>query len=152
MNIKFATVADIKLLQSLNNEVFMDNSKYDSDLKTDWAQSSAGYEYFNTLVTDKDSICLIATHQEQGIGYLVASAKPIPYRLSKYLEIENMGVVPEYRSQGIGKKLINQCLNIAKSRGYQKVYVNAYFQNKGAISFYKNNGFAEIDLSLEKTL
>lgn len=63
-----------------------------------------------------------------------------------------MGVIPKYRSRGIGQKLIEECLKIAREKGFQKVYVNTYFKNNGAINFYKNNGFTKIDLSLEKNI
>jgi GNAT superfamily N-acetyltransferase len=43
-------------------------------------------------------------------------------------------------------------LEWAKLKGYQKMYVSAYFGNKDAIKFYKKNGFSEIDLGLEVDL
>ncbi len=148
-----ASLNQIKELQNLNDEVFIDNSRYDEDLKIDWAQSDeGGKKYFTELLKSSNSICLIAKDNDKNIGYLVACPKEIPYRLSKYIEIENMGVIPEYRCRGIGQKLIDECLKIAKERGFQKVYVNAYFKNIGAINFYKKNGFTEIDLSLEKSI
>jgi GNAT superfamily N-acetyltransferase len=48
--------------------------------------------------------------------------------------------------------LIQKCLEWAKTQGFQKVYVNAYFGNLDAIKFYKKNGFVEIDLGLEVNL
>lgn len=110
------------------------------------------HPYFTNLLNNSKSICLIAKDDNKNIGYLAACPKEIPYRLSRYIEIENMGVIPEYRSQGIGQKLIDECLKIAKDKGFQKVYVNAYFKNIGAINFYKKNGFTEIDISLEKNI
>lgn len=97
-----ATIADMHIrkvkadewsnLQVLNNEVFVDNAKYDSDLIEEWALSEAGKTYFQELVTDTQSVCFVA-EDELGklIGYLAASPKPISYRKSKYLEIDNMG-------------------------------------------------------------
>ncbi len=153
IKIVLASSNQIKLLQDLNDEVFIDNHQYDSDLKMDWAQSDeGGKKYFTELLNNTNSICLIAKDNDKNVGYLAASPKEIPYRLSRYVEIENMGVIPKYRSRGIGQKLTSKCLEIAKEKGFQKVYVNAYFKNSGAINFYKKNGFTEIDLSLEKSI
>jgi len=152
MIIRKATKDDIKTLQNLNDEVFVDNSKYDPDLKMDWAQSETGKEYFTDVVNNPNAICLITESEGKAIGYIAAGPKEFGYRLSKYLEIENMGVSPKHRSQGIGLKLIKECLKVAKERGFQKAYVNAYSENVGAINFYEKNGFNKIDISLEKDI
>jgi ribosomal protein S18 acetylase RimI-like enzyme len=151
--VRLAQKDEIKTLQNLNDEVFIDNFKYDSDLKTAWAQSdNGGKKYFTDLLNDEDSICLVAEVDNKVTGYIAASSKEISYRNSKYIEIENMGVIPEYRSLGIGRLLMNKCLGLAKEKGYQKAYVNSYSRNLKAIEFYKRNGFDEIDISLERTL
>jgi GNAT superfamily N-acetyltransferase len=60
-----------------------------------------------------------------------------------------MGVIPAYRSQGVGQKLMEECMDWAKKSGYQKLFVNSYFANKKAVSFYERCGFRPIDLGLE---
>lgn len=152
IHIRQATKDEFQLLQKLNNEVFIDNQKYDSDLDMDWAQSDKGREYFTDVLNNPDNCCLIAEEDGREIGYIAAVPKVVSYRKSKYLEIENMVVVPEYRSKGIGTLLISECLKWAKVQGYQKAIVNAYFDNRMAIEFYKRNGFTEIDINLEKHL
>ena len=143
---------EVETLQNLNDEVFIDNSTYDTDLDLTWAKGEKGKQYFNDLLNNKEAYAIIAEEDGKPIGYLAASEKHIDYRKSKYLEIENMGVVPEYRSQGVGKQLIEECFKWAKEKGYQKLFVNTYFANEKAFSFYKNTGFTEIDISLEKVL
>jgi len=153
ITIRPANIDEVETLQKLNDEVFIDNAKYDEDLRMDWAHSEdGGKKYFTDLLSDNESICLFAEVEGKIIGYIAASHKEISYRNSKYIEIDNMGVVPEYRSVGIGKRLMEECIRIAKNRGFQKVFVNAYFQNTKAIDFYKRNGFSEIDVSLEKNI
>ncbi len=152
ISIRPAKKNEVTKLQSLNQEVFIDNHKYDPDLVMDWAISKTGKEYFTKLLHDPTSYCLVAEDNEKLVGYIAARKKDFGYRKSKYLEIENMGVNPTYRSQGIGSQLMQKCLEWAKKQGYQKVYVNAYFANNKAITFYKQNGFSEIDVSLEREL
>jgi ribosomal protein S18 acetylase RimI-like enzyme len=153
VNIRSAVISEIKTLQNLNNEVFIDNHKYDSDLKMDWSQSKdGGNKYFTDLLNNSDSICLVAEVNQKIVGYIAAGPKEIGSRNSKYIEIDNMGVNSEYRSSGIGSQLIEKCSQLAKEKGFQKFYVNAYSQNTKAIDFYKRNGFAEIDVSLEKAI
>lgn len=63
-----------------------------------------------------------------------------------------MGVSPNFRSKGVGAQLVNQCLEIAKKNGYQKVYVNSYSDNTKATAFYEKCDLKKIDVSLEKNL
>jgi putative acetyltransferase len=121
-------------------------------LKLDWARSDEGKKYFTELVRSNQAICLIAEVDEKPVGYIAAAPKEVAYRNSSYIEIENMGVSPLFRSLGTGSRLMEECLAEAKKRGFQKVYVNSYSQNESAIEFYKRNGFAVIDVSLEKML
>ena len=137
-------------LQVLNNEVFIDNAKYDPDIIEDWAFSEAGKKYFQELVADETSICFVAENDSgKLVGYIAGSPKPFSYRKSKYFEVDNMGVIPEYRSQGVGAALMEECKKWAKENGYQRLYVVSYFKNDKAINFYKKCGFEKIDTSLE---
>jgi ribosomal protein S18 acetylase RimI-like enzyme len=152
MIIRPATDADILILQQLNHQVFLDNATYDHDLDLTWAVSSSGQEYFTKLVSDPESICLLAVNNTSPIAYIAARHKEISFRLSRYIEIENMGVMPAYQSRGIGHQLVNTCLDLAIDKGYSKVYVTSYYANNRALAFYEREGFSRIDLSLEKAI
>ncbi len=152
ITIRHADKNEVSDLQQLNNEVFIDNQKYDEDLDLNWAQSEKGKKYFTQLLSNPDSCCLIAEEDGKKIGYIAAGTKTVSYRKSRYMEIGDMGVIPGYRSKGIGRMLINECLKWAKTKGFQKAFVNSYFDNKKAIEFYKRNGFEEIDVSLERSI
>jgi ribosomal protein S18 acetylase RimI-like enzyme len=144
VQIRKCTTTEVTALQNLNNEVFINNVKYDNDLDLQWATSEKAKMYFTELLKDENALCLIAEDGDRKIGYLVAREKEIDYRKSSYFEIENMGVSPDYRSQGIGKLLMEECFGWAKVKGFKKAFINAYIQNVDAINFYKKNGFVEI--------
>lgn len=151
MNIRIrkANSNDIKTLQNLNYEVFIDNYKYDDDLILDWSLSEKGRTYFSKLLSNIHAVCLIAEDNGKVVGYIAAISKDLNYKKSKYLEIDNMGTIPTYRSKGIGTLLISKVKQWGKERGYKKLYVNSYFKNTGAIKFYKRNGLQETDISFE---
>lgn len=139
-------------LQVLNDEIFVDNIKYAPDLKRDWAFSDAGRAYFQELVKDPEQCCFVAEEDGKLVGYIAGSEKEFSYCLSKYFEIENMGVTPSCRKRGIGTQLFLAMKDWAKEAGYQRLYVNSFWNNIGAIAFYKQHGFSEIDVSLEMKL
>ena len=149
---KVADQKDLPALQELNLELFVDNQQYDKDLDMNWSKSKKGEKLFLDLLNNPEAICLIAFEDKQAIGYLAASPRKLNDVLSKYLEINNVEVLPNFQSKGIGSELIKRCLEWAKEKAYQKVYVNSYFENKRAVYFYKRNGFSEIDLGLQQDL
>lgn len=149
IKLRTANSDDIKLLQQLNNELFIDNYKYDNDLVMDWAMGVRGKNYFSRIVKNKRAFCCIAEINGKAVGYISCIPKEISYRKSRYFEIDNLGVVPDYQSKGIGTLLINKAKEWAKKKGYQRLFVISYFKNIRAIAFYKRNGLEEIDVSLE---
>jgi len=152
ITIRPATIEDVAILQKLNQQVFIDNQKYDRDLDMTRPLSDKSQEYYNNLLNNKNSVCFIAFNDKKPIGYIACNIKIYSYRKSKYCEIENMGVNSDYQSRGIGSLLINKAKIWARDHGFQKIYVSSYFQNIKAIKFYQNNGFTEIDIGLEMTL
>jgi ribosomal protein S18 acetylase RimI-like enzyme len=150
MVIRNARDDEVKDLQALSSEILIDNRQYYQDLDVKWALSVKGKKYFTKTLKNPKACCLVAEDNGKLIGYLTALPLRIEYHKSKCLEIESLGVTTRYRSRGIGSQLIQKCLELAKKMRFQKVYLNSYFKNKRAISFYKKNGFSEIDLSLER--
>ena len=52
ISIRNATPKDVKLIQTLNDEVSVDNVKYLPDLDMNWAKGEHGLKYFTELVND----------------------------------------------------------------------------------------------------
>lgn len=61
----------------------------------------------------------------------------------KYLEMDNVVVLPEYRSKGIGKLLSDWCINKAKENNCKNVMLDAYLENEKAHKFYEREGFTK---------
>ena len=152
ISIRRGTPEDVALLQELNDEVFVDNAQYVSDLDMTWAKGEHGFSYFTQLVNNYDNLCLIAEADGVPIGYLAAGPKKFSYKLKKYSELENMGVTPAYQSRGVGTQLLEKYFQWSKDQGYERVHVNAFAKNTGALKFYQKHGFTEIDISLEKDI
>lgn len=152
IKIRKAKSGDWKILQKLNNQVFLADKDHDDDMDLSWPFSKKGIKYYKELANDKYGHCLIAFSGKEAVGYAALAKKDIGYRKSKYVEIENMGVDPKYRSQGIGTKLIKAACNWAKTIGATKLWVSAYPQNIKAVNFYKKNGFYETGVELDKKI
>ncbi len=154
MEIKILTAKseDWELIQKLNNQVFLHDQENDDDLDINWPFTPKGIEYYKKLADGKYGKCYIAYLEDKPVGYVALAIKDFGYRKSKYVEIENIGINPEYRSQGIGKLLVDETVKWAKEQKATKLFVSAYWNNKKAINFYKKNGFYESGLELDKKL
>lgn len=147
-----ALQTEIEELQILNDQIMVDNPVHDPDFLVNWGQSDNGKQYFTELLHDETAFCLVAEVNNMLIGYIAARPKVFGHRLSKYVELENLGVIPEYHRQGIGKQLYDAFVAWAKEQGFEKVYLESYFANIKARAFYEAQGFAPIDISYEKDL
>jgi ribosomal protein S18 acetylase RimI-like enzyme len=152
MQIRTATPEDLKDIQELNKKVMVNNPKFDDDLIPDYFDTPKGEEYVRDALIAKDSCFYIAEEGDQMIGYVNGRAIDVPYRKSKYFEMENLGVIPEYKGKGIGRQLMEKLFEYAKEHGYDRMYLNCYARNEEAIAFYKRNGFDYIDVCMEREL
>lgn len=54
-----------------------------------------------------------------------------------------MGLLPEYRGQGIGTKLVQAVIAEARTAGLDKLELHVYTSNPAAIALYRKLGFVE---------
>ncbi len=54
-----------------------------------------------------------------------------------------MGLLPEYRGQGLGSQLLAKVLDHAKTFGFEKVELHVYSSNTAAVKLYKKFGFEQ---------
>ena len=82
-----------------------------------------------------------ALNDDRVVGWCDIFAKDNP-RQSHRGEL-GMGLVSEFRGQGLGSKLLSTTLDHAKSYGLEKVELAVYTTNLSAISLYKKFGFEQ---------
>lgn len=76
---------------------------------------------------------LIAKKNEEILGYIIAS--------SQEGEIISIAVKKAARNLGVGSILLKEAINYLFSKGMNEVKLHVRVSNKGAIEFYKRNGF-----------
>ena len=110
-------------------------------------------ESYEDLLVERSSIywlfwkffkdtCLVALEENQLIGYLlgfISQTEPI----CGYIHM--IGVNKNYRRKRIGTTLINYFEEIVASKGAKFIYLTTNLENVGAIEFYKEIGFNDIN-------
>lgn len=63
------------------------------------------------------------------------------FKCSKRGNISELVVKKEYRSKGIGKKLLNYMENYLKNNDCEKIMIGVFAYNDKALKFYNENGY-----------
>jgi putative acetyltransferase len=66
-------------------------------------------------------------------------------------ELQKVYIDKEYRGKGIGKKIVQMCIDFAKKSNYDAIYLETFPNMIGAQKLYKKLGFRFIDHALGNT-
>ena len=72
------------------------------------------------------------------------------YYVGKHLEIDNIIILPEYQSQGIGSQLMRWVDDYAKNNDCFATELNCYIHNDKAHEFWAKEGYKKIALHFQK--
>jgi ribosomal protein S18 acetylase RimI-like enzyme len=90
------------------------------------------------VLTYPDVIRLKAVNSERMIGFVAADVRPN----EGLAWIATLGVVPEYRRQGIARRLLRECEQRIKQ---SRIRLCVRMSNQAAIQLYRVEGYFEVD-------
>ncbi|MDP4131832.1 MAG: GNAT family N-acetyltransferase [Bacteroidota bacterium] len=96
-------------------------------------------ETLQATYSDPDGGLFIALRNGKAVG--VAGIKRFNHR---ECEVKRMFVQPDSRGFGIGRRLLTECIEIAKKLNYETIKLDTADFMKSAISLYTAAGFVEI--------
>ena len=70
-----------------------------------------------------------------------ADIVPIDTESMRHVGLLGIGIVTEYRGQGIGSKLLGKVITHAWDSGLKRIELEVFSNNTVAVSLYKNSGF-----------
>ncbi len=94
---------------------------------------------FELFQATPNSQYFVAIHQNNvigGAGFFPTEGLP-----NNTCELVKMYVHPSARNIGLGKKMIQHCMNVANKSGYQKMYLETLPELYKAVKVYENFGF-----------
>lgn len=128
---------DAPKLQKLNElfgAVFEDTDNYQAHPPRD--------EYLADFLAQGQNIVLVAEHNGQIVGGLVAYCLTKFEQERKEVYLYDLAVSADHQRQGIGKMLMNELRAVAKSMGAYVVFVQAD-EGDEAVAFYESLGPTE---------
>jgi ribosomal protein S18 acetylase RimI-like enzyme len=82
---------------------------------------------------------LVAVFAGEVVGWCDVTPKPRP--IYAHVGVLGMGLLPQFRHQGIGTRLIRQALDAAHGYGFSRIELAVRQNNESAIALYKKMGF-----------
>lgn len=73
------------------------------------------------------------------------------FYVGKHIEPDNVFILPKYRRQGLGQKLLEWVYNYGISQGCIASELNCYVRNKTGNRFWEQEGFVKIGYHYQNT-
>jgi len=159
IQIREGNLGDLEQIQKLSQLLFIKEQKeYDNYYDINWPFSETGVNSFTKQFSDSDKKVFVAEIDSEIVGYLAASLRiddeyrSIKNEILRIAELNDMMVLEEYRSQGIGALLVDEFKKWAKINNADRIMVLASSPNARGIEFYKKQGFEIFEVGLKKDL
>ena len=111
-------------------------------------EDSATDKMFETYQKSKSAYFVIE-HQNKIVGG--AGFAQLDNFEGNVCEFQKMYFSPIIRGKGLGSKLIERCLDLAKEKGFEQCYLETMPYMEAARALYKKNGFINLDKPMGNT-
>lgn len=148
MNIRRANTADVYLLAALGARTFADSFAADNTPEdmADYLSHAFSPEKQAAEMAEPDTLFLIAEEDGQPVGYTRLREGNVPDCIdgTHPVEIVRIYSIKEMIGRGVGKALISACLEEARARGCDVIWLDVWEKNPRAIAFYQKWGFEKV--------
>lgn len=154
MKIEKATKKDIDILIELGKTTFAQTFAADNTPENMAAYMNRAFthEKLKSELENPNSEFYLVRINEDAIGYLkinTASAQTEP-QPDDTLEIERIYVLEDFYGHGIGLKLLEKAIVIAREKHLKSIWLGVWERNHRALGFYEKNGFQVFDKHIFK--
>lgn len=143
--IRLATEVDAELVASLSRNTFFDSYAEFNTRENIEKFMSEQFTMENLMeeVVQPWHIFYLAFINNEAVGYVKLRQGSEPSRISELscLEIARIYVVARAIGTGVGKKLMETCIDVAKQKGKKCLWLGVWKKNQRAINFYSKWGF-----------
>lgn len=143
--IKRATAGDAALIADLSRQTFHDTfaaANTQADMEK-FMREQFTREKLMEEVNDPGQVFILAYDGAQVVGY--AKMRPGERRMEfndkASVEIARIYAIKEAIGRGVGQKLMQACIDIARQMNGEIIWLGVWEKNRRAIGFYKKWGF-----------
>lgn len=137
--VRTATLADLNILLSFEQEIIRAERPFDETLDDD---PISYYDLRQLILSDRAEVMVAELHSGIiGSGYaLIRDAKPY-LNHQKYTYLGFMYTQRDQRGKGVNKAIVDALMQWSKSKGIHEVRLTVYHDNEPAIKAYGKVGF-----------
>jgi diamine N-acetyltransferase len=148
ISIKQAETVDAKLISVLGSVSF-----YEAYFEQDTAHDLANYIHesfelnkIRAEIEDKNAAFFIIYLDQKAVGYakLREGSKADCIKSKNSIELQRIYTIERVYGKGIGEILLKHCLEIAKQRGFETLWLGVWEENIRAQKFYAKHGFKRV--------
>ena len=150
INIRKASIVDLEQLLAFEQGLIKTERPFDPNVKPD----PVNYYDLKAMLTDPQIEMVVAEVNNKVIasGYArIDKSKPY-LKHSQHAYLGFMYVLPEYRGQGINKKIMDVLKNWAAAQNITEFRLEVYSENVSAIKAYEKAGFSKYFLEMRFNL
>lgn len=150
IKIRKASIVDLEQLLAFEQDLIKTERPFDPTVKPD----PVNYYDLKAMLTDPQIEMIVAEVNSKVIasGYArIDKSKPY-LKHSHHAYLGFMYVLPEYRGQGINKKIMDVLINWAAAQNINEFRLDVYNENVSAIKAYEKVGFSKYFLEMRFNL
>ena len=127
----------------------------EDQINFDWAASGKHRDRFERQQAG-DVVYLVSWLGDRPVGHALIKwvgfdSEPMLSRLRECADIEDLFIVPDLRSRGIGSLLLGHAEYLALECGYTQIGLGVGVDNPGARRLYERRGYAESGFGVYET-
>ncbi len=143
--IKECRLAEIDQLRAISIKTFSETFKEQNsnDNLTAYLEEAYNLEKLQKELLERESSFYFIFDSECLAGYLKINWNDAQTEIMglKMLEIERIYILSAFKRKGLGQKLINKAIQLAKTKKKEAVWLGVWENNQSALKFYEKNGF-----------
>lgn len=143
--IRECTIEDIKTLQEISYNTFCETFSHlnTEENMTAYLDNAFDRKKLKAEIRNPFSTFYFLYFNKELAGYLKINVNEAQTEKmgNEALEIERIYIQQNFQHQGLGKRLFNHGLEIAKAKNKKKIWLGVWEKNLAAIDFYHKLGF-----------
>lgn len=143
MKIRSATVTDARSLAELGAIVQALHHQHHPDVFKP-ADPTAAYPHYQQVLADPQVWAFLAEVGDQAVGYVLVRTVGVPDSpftwAATTVDIDEVGVHPDARRQGVGRALLDRVRALAEALGAHRLHLTVWEFNEVAQRFFAAQG------------